>query len=73
MIKVNVVTIYEGIADQPEQGVLLPNGQVLVHADDQFGLYNANERGGVYYINLDADSTDYLNGSPSSFFDLVTA
>lgn len=73
MKKVKVITVFEGTADQPEVGVLMPNGQVLVHADDQFGLYNSTERDGVYYINLDVDSTDYLVESPSSFFDLVTA
>ena len=34
MKKVQYVTIYEGIADQPAQGVLMPNGQVLILADD---------------------------------------
>lgn len=73
MKKVQYVTIYEGIADQPAQGVLMPNGQVLILADDQFGLYNATERDGVYYINLDVDSTDFLSDNPENLFELVTA
>lgn len=71
--KIKAVFIYEGIADQAEDAVLM-DGKVFINSG-QIGaaLYNGipSDQPDLYIVNLDEDDTDFLAKNPKLLLDLI--
>lgn len=75
--KVEVEFEFEGVINPTEnmQGVLFGNMVFLNDTECGPGLYNAVIKGDTdkVLVNLDADSTDYLEGKTNLLIDFLTA
>jgi len=73
MKKVKAVFILDGVADQPEEAVLVGGDKILAETSRDYSLHEASYvKNGVYYVDLNDESKpDLLADNPRLLLDII--